>query len=132
MKPKRSIKVLGWATNEKLSMDTHMQQTIAKIKYIMSRMNEIKIYVTEKQRLQFANAYLVSSLKYGVQFLAETQSVRYRYHTATMLVARWVKGGYCFRTSFYQICKSIEWDIPLQQIMKETSSELMTIEKDWN
>ena len=87
---------------------------------MMARTATIKGHMTEKQRLQFTNAYMISSLKYGVQFLVgKTHSVRYSYHSATMMVARWVKGGYCFRTSCYQICKSIGWDIPSQQIMKE-------------
>ena len=58
-------------------MDTHLNKTIGKIKKIMAKMNNLKSYISEKQRIEFANAYLVSTLKYSVQFLVgETNQVK--------------------------------------------------------
>ena len=74
-----------------------MNGTIVKVENMMSRMSQLKKYLNEKQQLQFANAYMVSTIKYGVKFLArETESVAHQYHKATMLVARWLKDIYCF------------------------------------
>ena len=88
----------------------------------MARMQSVKNYMTEKQRLCIANAYLVSSLKYGAPFLAgEKQSVKHKYHLATMMVARWIKNNYCFKVSCHKICRSLNWNIPSQQIAKEAA-----------
>ena len=120
VKPSKSIKMLGWETNERLSMDSHYQQVTGKIKCMMSRMEEIKGYMSEKQRLKFANAYMMSILQYGAQFLvADTANARKNYHSTAMMVSRWVKGSYCFRISCLDICKSIKWNLPEQQILKK-------------
>ena len=70
VKREKSIRILGWEINERLSMDVHLQQSIGKVKCMMSRMSELKQYMNDKQRLQFANAYMMSVLRYGAQFLA--------------------------------------------------------------
>ena len=120
--PKKVMKILGWEICEKLSMDTHLNQVIGKVKNMMARTNSIKGYMTEKQRLQFANAYMMSSLRYGVQFLVgQSSKTKAKYHAATMLVARWVKQDYCFKVSCYKICKSLNWSLPYQQITQEAA-----------
>ena len=87
---------------------------------MMARTQEIKNYMTEKQRLKFANAFMVSSLRYGVQFLVGQRSkTQAKYHAAIMLVARWVKQDYCFKVSCSKICRSLKWSLPSQQILQE-------------
>ena len=47
-----------------------------------------------------------------------------------MMVARWVKGNKCFMVSCSKICRSLKWDLPSQQVMKETmklAQSLLTI-----
>ena len=79
------------------------------MKTIMARMKDLTKYMNEKQRLQFANTYLISKLKYGAHFLVgETFQVQQQYHAATMSVARWVKQNYCFKVSCLKICKSLQ------------------------
>ena len=120
--PKKQIRILGWETNSRLSMDEHLVSTIGKIKTIMSRMKEMRTYMTQKQRLMFANSFLVSRLNYGSQFLmGEKTIVRRKYHAALMSVARWVRNDYCFRESVISICKSLKWDVPSQQICKSSA-----------
>ena len=63
---------------------------------------------------------MMSILQYGAQFLvADTANTRRNYHSTVMMVCRWVKGSYCFRTSCLDICKSIKWNLPEQQILKK-------------
>ena len=82
----------------------------------------MKNYMTQKQRLMFANSFLVSRLQYGSQFLmGEKTIIRRQYHAAMMSVARWVRNDYCFRESVISICKSLKWDIPSQQICKSSA-----------
>ena len=122
VKPKQTIKVLGWEMCENLTMDIHLNKVIGKVKNLMARAEEFKNYMTEKQRLRFANAYMVSSLRYGVQFLAgQNNKTRAKYHAATMLVARWVKQDFCFKVSCLKICKSLKWSLPSQQILQEAA-----------
>ena len=93
--PKKQIRILGFETNNRNSMDTHLRETVAKTKQMMARMNNIKKYMTEKQRLQFANSFMISKLQYGAQFLAsEKVQIRREYHAATMSIARWVREGF--------------------------------------
>ena len=73
--PKKQIRILGWETNIRLSMDTHLIETKSKTKLIMSRMKEMRKYMTQKQRLMFANSFLVSRLKYGSQFLMGEKTI---------------------------------------------------------
>ena len=120
--PKKTIRILGWEMTEQLSMDQHLNKITGKIKNIMARTEPIKNYMNEKQRLRFANAYMISGLRYGVQFLAgQSKKNQDRYHAATMLVARWVKQNYCFKVSCFKICKSLNWSIPSQQILQEAA-----------
>ena len=118
--PKKTIKILGWEMCEQLTLDQHLNTVIGKVKNMMARTQEIKNYMTEKQRLKFANAFMVSSLRYGVQFLVGQRSkTQAKYHAAIMLVARWVKQDYCFKVSCSKICRSLKWSLPSQQILQE-------------
>ena len=122
VKPKKTIKILGWEMTENLSMDNHINKVIGKVKNIMARAEEFKGYMTEKQRLQFANAFMISSLRYGAQFLVgQNNKTKTKYHTATMTVARWTKQNYCFKVSCLKICKSLGWSLPSQQILQDAA-----------
>ena len=48
-------------------MDESLQKINIKIKAIMSKVKTITPYMREKNRLTFANSYLMSQLNYGVQ-----------------------------------------------------------------
>ena len=82
-------------------------------------MSEIKRYMTEKQRLQFAISFMISRLQYGDQFpTSKKVTVRREYHAAIMSVARWAKNNYCFKQSVISICKLLKLEIPWQQLLK--------------
>ena len=120
VEPKKSINVLGWIFNSRLSMDESLQKINTKIKVIMSKVKTITPYMTEKQRLTFANSYMMPLLNYGVQsYVTENQTIKQKYYRITMNIARWVKQSYCFRMSCNKILKTLKWQLPNQKMKKE-------------
>ena len=80
---------MGWESNEHMSMDALLQQTMSKVKYMRSHMSNLQKYMNERQKLRFTNAYMISILQYGVQFLlGDRASMCQSHHAAVMMVAR--------------------------------------------
>ena len=77
--------------------------------------------MSEKVHLMIINSHLESKLRYGVQFYSgERQTVINKYHQMKMKLARWAKDSYYFKISIFKICKSLKWETPSQEILKET------------
>ena len=113
--PKKSLKVLGWILNSRLSMDEHLQKIKMKIKFIMSSVKTITPYMSEKNRLLFANSYMIPILNYGVQiYMSEKQTTKQRYHKSMIMIGRWLKQSYCFKMSCHEMLKTLKWELPNQ------------------
>ena len=92
------------------------------VRNMMVRMNEIKTFMTKNKRQQFTKSFMLSKLNYGAKFLAgESTNVRRKYHSTVLSVARWIRSNYCFMESVPKICRSVNIEIPLQQILKEAA-----------
>lgn len=70
----------------------------------------------EKAQHKFINYYLKLKLEYG-------------YHSETMFLANWIKDSYCFKICCAKILRSINWQIPPQQMIKENIPMLHKIIK---
>ena len=49
VRPKRQIRILGWETNQRLSMDTNTDQVVGKVKTTLVKMEDLKPYMNEAQ-----------------------------------------------------------------------------------
>ena len=103
-------------------MDTSLDNVAAAINKSLAAMSELKPYMTKKYRLMFVNTFLASKLRYGIQFyVRERQTMKNRYHQLKMKIATWTKNSYCYKISIAKICKSLNWEEPKQEILKETA-----------
>ena len=88
----------SWARMDKIHMKS--------IK--ISPLEELRKYMSESVRIQFANTYLFSLLNYGAPLMFTTNAkINIKMHNLHMACSRWVLGNFRFKQSCSQICKSI-------------------------
>ena len=81
----------------------------------MSRFMPLKV------RLVYANAMLMSRVRYGMfSFQGQTIEIKDMIFKTIIKSARFVKGNYCYKESIKSICESIGWKVP-EQIMKSNT-----------
>ena len=62
VKPKSQIKILGWLTNGRLSMDNQISSVLSTLNFRMNQISSLSKYMNEKARLKFANCHLISRI----------------------------------------------------------------------
>ena len=92
-----------------LSMEPHINHVSSIIHHRIHNFKSLAKYSNEKVRKQFANAYLISILKYGMPlYSGETVAVKNKVHKLWMTIARFCKNNYCFKQSTLSILNSLE------------------------
>ena len=66
IKPKSQFKILGWVSNKRMSMDSHINGVASIIGQRIHSFGTISKYSNEETRLRYANSHLLSVLKYGM------------------------------------------------------------------
>ena len=95
--PKKQFKILGYITNEKLSLESQANKICKNINFKISAVSSVSKYMDENTRLRFANSHLINTINYGLPlFLNEPKYIRNKLHTALMRCGRFVKASYCY------------------------------------
>ena len=128
IKCKPQLKILGWFVNELLSYDSTINQNIGLVQKTINELQPITKFLNVKQKTMIANSHLVPKISYGsALMIGQDERVMTAYHRSYMSVARWCRGGYCFKESVDSICKSLKWSSPAQSVIKQAASLMKQI-----
>ena len=128
--PKSQFKVLGWITNHKFTMESHINKVASIIAGKIHQFKPIAKYSSEDVRLRYAQAHLLSIVQYGLPlYSGETQNVRGKVHKIWMTIARFCKQSYCFKISTHKILKSLSLKSAEQTTEMQTAIHIHKIIK---
>ena len=124
IKPKKQVKILGFNTNEDLSMIEHANSILSQVNHKIAAVSHLAKYMDFRTRLRYADSHLISTINYGLPlFVSENEAAKNKINKAIMNAARFVHQSYCFRVSRFQILDRLNWKLPEIQI-KEASARL--------
>ena len=105
IKPKQQIKILGFLINPRVSMDAHLNATIAKVNAMIVNLQPIVKYMSESTRLKIANSNLKSLLTYGLELYAsENKNIQEKLWVQMMKIWKdFLKQSKCFMKSNIKI-----------------------------
>ena len=107
--------------NCRRSMETNANKVIREVNLILHKLQVVKNHMNEKTRRIVATANILSKIQYGLpQYVKAKQKTKNNLQTCIMKIVRFVKNDQCARISNSKLCKSLNWDIPSQMILKKS------------
>ena len=123
----KQLLILGWWSNEKNTMDTHLMKLKSSIYHQVHLLKPAMKYMNIHQRKEIVSAKILSKLRYGLFFfIGQTEKIKAGVQAIIMYCYRIIYNENTFKMRNEKICKKIEMDTPQQLLLK---SALIFIQK---
>ena len=101
------MKILGWKYSEENNMKQQASEVVSSVSFYIQKIKHMSRFMPLKVRLVYANAMLMSRVKYGMfSFQGQTIEIKDMIFKTIIKSARFVKGNYCYKESIKSICES--------------------------
>ena len=113
------MKILGYHTNNRNSLETHLSKLSRKLGHEYHKLRPALQYMTLEKRKIIVNAKVRTHLKYMLPLaISQPQYVRDRISRMLMKVNRWILQEKTFKLKNAKICKKIGMPTPDQEILQ--------------
>ena len=104
------ITILGYKILKKLQNDKQINLAIKSCYYKLHCLTQVGKYLNFKTRLQLTNSVIIGILNYGLPLLlCSDQKLLVKLNQVIIKSARFVIGSYCFKYSYNDILKKLDW-----------------------
>ena len=124
----KQVKVLGWWSNTKNTMDTHLARTKSIVHQQLFIKKTALQYLNLDQRKEIIRAKVISKIQYGLCFFAgQTEAIKAGISALIMYCYRRILNENTYKMRNKKICKKIGMETPTQLISKSALTFLQKI-----
>ena len=122
VKPQEQIKLLGWIVNKRMDLESNANEMIKQVSNMLHIGNGVAKYMSEKTRIKYAKSYMMSRVTYGLPlYCGSNENTKKKIHNIILKICRWTRRSYCFKESCSSICRSVNVELPDENILKSTA-----------
>ena len=119
IKSKKSMKILGFITNERMTLDTHLSGLMSKIGLEYHKLRPALDYMDLQTRRIVMDAKVKTHVEYILPLvISQPQYVQNRVEKILMKINRWTLQDNTFKMRNATICKRVGCPTPNQQILR--------------